>query len=600
MTESWGDWSRTHRCGALRAEDAGSEVLLAGWVHSRRDHGGVLFIDLRDREGITQVVFSPEADAALHERAAHLRGEWVIGVRGRVRPRPPGTVNPKLPTGAVEVLASELRVLNPSATPPFPIEDQVTADESIRLRHRYLDLRRPSMAKNLVFRSRVVSFMRSFLTERGFLEVETPFLTKSTPEGARDYLVPSRVNLGQFYALPQSPQLFKQLLMVAGVDRYYQVARCFRDEDLRADRQPEFTQLDLEMSFVRREEIFELIETMLGGIFAGILGKPIALPLPQLTYAESLLRYGVDNPDTRFGLEIRECTDLARGCGFQVFAKAAAEGQVVRALCAPKLAESLSRKHFDELTEFVRLFGAKGLAWVKVEAAGWAGPIAKFFSAGDQTAFNERCGAGPGDVLLFLADREKVVCEGLGRLRLELARRFSLIPPGLFNLLWITDFPLLEYNEDEKRLDAKHHPFTAPMDEDLPLLETDPLQVRAKAYDIVLNGQEIGGGSLRIYQPELQRQMFRTLNIADEDAELKFGFLLEAFQYGAPPHGGLALGLDRLMAILVGAESIREVIAFPKTQKATCPLTGAPSTVELKQLRELHLKTDLLPPKSAG
>jgi aspartyl-tRNA synthetase len=558
----------------------------------------VLFIDLRDREGITQVVFSPEADAALHERATQLRGEWVIGVRGRVRPRPEGTVNPKIPTGAIEVLALELRVLNPSATPPFPIEDQVTADESIRLRHRYLDLRRPSMARNLVFRSRVVSFMRSFLTERGFLEVETPFLTKSTPEGARDYLVPSRVNPGQFYALPQSPQLFKQLLMVAGVDRYYQVARCFRDEDLRADRQPEFTQLDLEMSFVRREEIFELIEGMLGGVFAGILGKPIPLPLPQMTYAESLLRYGVDNPDTRFGLEIRECTDLARGCGFQVFAKAAAEGQVVRAICAPQLAESLSRKHFDELTEFVRLFGAKGLAWVKVETGGWAGPIAKFFSAGDQTAINERCGAVAGDALLFLADREKVVCEGLGRLRLELARRFNLIPKGLYNLLWITDFPLLEYNEDEKRLDAKHHPFTAPMDEDLPLLDTDPLQVRAKAYDIVLNGQEIGGGSLRIYQPELQRQMFRTLNIADEDAEVKFGFLLEAFQYGAPPHGGLALGLDRLLAILAGAESIREVIAFPKTQKATCPLTGAPSQVEFKQLRELHLKTDMIAPKA--
>ena len=597
MTESWGEWSRTHRCGELRAEDADREVLLAGWVHSRRDHGGVLFIDLRDREGLTQVVFSPEADPALHEQATHLRGEWVIGVRGRVRPRPEGTVNAKIPTGAIEVLASELRVLNPSATPPFPIEDQVTADESIRLRYRYLDLRRPSMARNLVFRSRVVSHMRSFLTERGFLEVETPFLTKSTPEGARDYLVPSRVNLGQFYALPQSPQLFKQLLMVAGVDRYYQVARCFRDEDLRADRQPEFTQLDLEMSFVRREEIFELIETMLGGVFSGILGKPLALPLPQMTYAKSLLRYKVDNPNTRFGLEIRECTDLERGCGFQVFSKAAAEGQVVRAVCAPKLAESLSRKHFDELTEFVRLFGAKGLAWVKVEAAGWAGPIAKFFSAGDQAAINERCGAGPGDALLFLADREKVVCEGLGRLRLELARRFNLIPPGLFNMLWITDFPLLEYNEDEKRLDAKHHPFTAPMDEDLALLDTDPLQVRAKAYDIVLNGQEIGGGSLRIYQPELQRQMFRTLNIADEDAEAKFGFLLEAFQYGAPPHGGLALGLDRLLALLVGADSIREVIAFPKTQKATCPLTGAPSQVEFKQLRELHLKTDIIAPK---
>jgi aspartyl-tRNA synthetase len=600
MTEIWGDWSRTHHCGALRAEAAGSAVLLAGWVHSRRDHGGVLFVDLRDREGITQVVFSPQSDPALHERASQLRGEWVIGVRGVVRPRPEGTVNPKLPTGAVEVLATELRVLNPSATPPFPIEDQVTADESIRLRHRYLDLRRPAMAKNLVFRSRVVSFMRSFLGERGFLEVETPFLTKSTPEGARDYLVPSRVNPGQFYALPQSPQLFKQLLMVAGVDRYYQVARCFRDEDLRADRQPEFTQLDLEMSFVRREDIVELVESMLGGVFSGIMGRPLALPLPQMTYAESLLRYGVDNPDTRFGLEIRECTDLARGCGFQVFSKVAAEGGVVRGICAPKLAEGLSRKHLDELTEYVRMFGAKGLAWVKVEAAGWAGPIAKFFSAGDQAAINERCGAAPGDALLFLADREKVVCEGLGRLRLELARRFELIPKGLFNLLWITDFPLLEYNEDEKRLEAKHHPFTAPMDEDLALLETDPLQVRAKAYDIVLNGQEIGGGSLRIYQPELQRQMFRTLNIADEDAEVKFGFLLEAFQYGAPPHGGLALGLDRLLAILAGADSIREVIAFPKTQKATCPLTGAPSNVEPRQLRDLHLKTDVIAPRGGA
>jgi aspartyl-tRNA synthetase len=423
-------------------------------------------------------------------------------------------------------------------------------------------------------------------------------LTKSTPEGARDYLVPSRVNPGQFYALPQSPQLFKQLLMVAGVDRYYQVARCFRDEDLRADRQPEFTQLDLELSFVRREDIVELIEAMLGGVFADILGRPLALPLPQLTYAESLLRYGVDNPDTRFGLEIRECTDLARGCGFQVFSKVAGEGGVVRGVCAPRLAEALSRKHLDELTEYVRLFGAKGLAWVKVEEGGWAGAIAKFFSAGDQAAINERCGAAPGDAILFLADREKTVCEGLGRLRLELARRFELVPKGLMNLLWITDFPLLEYNEDEKRLEAKHHPFTAPMDEDLSLLETDPLQVRAKAYDIVLNGQEIGGGSLRIYQPELQRRMFRALNIPDDEAEVKFGFLLEAFQYGAPPHGGIALGLDRLLAILAGADSIREVIAFPKTQKATCPLTGAPSTVELRQLRELHLKTDVLPPKS--
>jgi aspartyl-tRNA synthetase len=598
MTEAWGDWTRTNHCGALRADAVGGEVILAGWVHSRRDHGGVIFVDLRDREGITQVVFNPAADAALHARAGDLRSEWVIGVRGAVRPRPDGTVNPKLPTGEIEVLATELRVLNPSATPPFPIEDQVSADEQLRLRHRYLDLRRPAMAKNLIFRHRVVQFMRSHLSERGFLEVETPFLTRSTPEGARDYLVPSRVNPGMFYALPQSPQLFKQLLMVSGVDRYYQVARCFRDEDLRADRQPEFTQLDLELSFVREEEIYALVEEMLAGVFAGILGRPVARPFPRLTYAESMLRYGVDNPDTRFGLEIRDCTDLAASCGFQVFAKAAAAGHPVRAVCAAGLGEALSRKHFDELTEFVKLFGAKGLAWVKVEAAGWGGPIAKFFAAEQQAAFNERCGAAPGDVLLFLADREKVVCEGLGRLRLELARRFDLIPRGLFNLLWVTDFPLFEYNEEEKRLDAKHHPFTAPADEDLALLETEPLRVRAKAYDIVLNGQEIGGGSLRIFQPDVQRRMFRALNIADEEAEAKFGFLLEAFQYGAPPHGGLALGLDRLLAILAGADSIREVIAFPKTQKATCPLTGAPATVDQKQLRELHIKSAVLAPKA--
>ncbi len=597
MTESWGEWARTHDCGGLRAADTGSEVVLAGWVASRRDHGGVIFLDLRDRGGITQVVFSPEADAELHGRAGEVRGEWVLGVRGTVRMRPEGTANPKLPTGEIEVLAHELRVLNPSATPPFPVEDQVTADEALRLRHRYLDLRRPAMTRNLVFRHRVVQQMRSHLSERGFIEVETPFLTKSTPEGARDYLVPSRVNAGMFYALPQSPQLFKQLLMVAGVDRYYQVARCFRDEDLRADRQPEFTQLDLELSFVRRDEIFEIVEEMLAGIVEGILGRRFPRPLPRLGYAECMMRFGVDNPDTRFGLEIVPVTDLARGCGFQVFSKTTAEGGVVRGIRAAGLGEALSRKQLDELTEFVKLFGAKGLAWVKVEEAGWAGPVAKFFSPGDQTAFGERLGAAPGDALLFVADREKTVCEALGRLRLELARRFDLVPPGLLNLLWVTDFPLFEYDEEERRLVAKHHPFTAPADEDLAQLETDPLQVRAKAYDIVLNGQEIGGGSLRIYQPELQRRMFRALNISDEDAETKFGFLLEAFQYGAPPHGGIALGIDRLLAILAGAESIREVIAFPKTQRATCILTGAPSQVERKQLRELYLTSVVPAPK---
>ncbi|MDB4285324.1 aspartate--tRNA ligase [bacterium] len=599
MIEPWGERSRTHSCGELRRDDIGHEVVLAGWMHSRRDHGGVIFIDLRDRDGITQIVFNPENDSELHRRAGDVRGEWVLSVRGAVRERPEGTVNPDLPTGEVELVAGELLVLNISRTPPFAIEDEVNADESLRLRHRYLDLRRPKMMNNLIFRHRAMQAIRDQLNAGGFIEVETPVLTKSTPEGARDYLVPSRVNPGRFFALPQSPQLFKQLLMVSGLDRYYQIVRCFRDEDLRADRQPEFTQLDVEMSFINRDGLFSLIEDLLAGLFAGLLGRELPRPVPRLTYAEAMARYGVDNPDVRFAMEIVDLTEIAAGVQFKVFSGAVASGGTVRALRGERMAEKLSRKDIDDLTELVKLFGAKGLAWVKVGAGdAWeSSPIAKFFTDEERGKINERCAAAAGDIIFFLADREKVVCEGLGRLRLDLARRFDLIPEGKMDLVWITEFPLLEYNEEEKRLEAKHHPFTAPMEEDLHLLEGEPLKVRAQAYDIVLNGEEIGGGSLRIYQTDLQRRMFSALNIAEDEAESKFGFLLEAFQYGAPPHGGIALGLDRLLAIMTGSSSIREVIAFPKTQRATCQLTGAPSSVDMRQLRDLHLKTDIPPEK---
>jgi aspartyl-tRNA synthetase len=595
VTEGWGELSRTHYCGALREDDIGSEVVLAGWMHSRRDHGGVIFIDLRDREGVAQIVFNPETDADLHQRAGDVRGEWVLAVKGLVRDRPEGTVNPKLPTGKVEVVARELIVLNESRTPPFTVEDDITVDELLRLRYRYLDLRRPVMMEKMIFRHRALQKIRLDLTTRGFIEVETPVLTKSTPEGARDYLVPSRVNAGHFYALPQSPQLFKQLLMVSGLDRYFQIVRCFRDEDLRADRQPEFTQLDMEMSFTGQEEIFVTIEEILCGLFAELMERDLPRPFPRLTYAEAMARYGVDNPDVRFAMEIVDLTEIAAGVKFKVFAGAVASGGTVRALRGEAMAEKLSRKDIDDLTDLVKLYGAKGLAWVKVgEGGAWeASPIAKFFADGEREAINGSCRAAPGDILFFLADREKVVCEGLGRLRLDLARRFDLIPPGRMDMVWVTDFPLLEYNEEEKRNDAKHHPFTAPLEEDVPLLESDPLKVRARAYDIVLNGEEIGGGSLRIHQAELQEKMFAALNIGEEEAQEKFGFLIEAFRYGAPPHGGIALGLDRLLAIMTGSSSIREVIAFPKTQRATCQLTGAPSGVDFKQLRELYLKSDV-------
>ncbi len=583
---------RTHYCGELRKEHVGRQVTLCGWVHRRRDHGGLIFIDLRDREGVIQVVFNPAVDTQTHALAHGLRGEYVIEVNGTVAARPQGTVNPNLPTGEVEIMASSLMVLSEAATPPFEVEDATNVGEALRLKHRYLDLRRPTLQRFLRLRHDAAQAVREFLNARGFLEVETPMLTKSTPEGARDYLVPSRVNPGMFYALPQSPQLFKQILMVAGFDRYYQIARCFRDEDLRADRQPEFTQVDLEMSFAAREDIWEMTEQMLKALFQQTVGVAIPTPFPRMLYAEAMSRFGTDKPDTRFEMELVDVGPLVRGAEFKVFAQALEGGGEVKGLCAAGMAGA-SRKDLDDLTELAKGFGAKGLAWMKVAAEGIESPIAKFFKPEELAALVQALGGKPGDLLLFVADKSSVVAETLGRLRIHLAERLHLIPEGRYDFLWVTDFPLLEYDEAEKRYVAMHHPFTAPMDEDLPRLESDPLKVRAKAYDIVLNGTEIGGGSIRIHRQEIQQRMFERLGIGPEEAKAKFGFLLEALQYGAPPHGGIALGFDRLVALLAGVESIRDVIAFPKTQKAVCPLTDAPSPVTRDQIKELHIKLDL-------
>ncbi len=580
-----GGWKRSHDCGSLTAADNGADVCLMGWVQYRRDHGGLIFVDLRDRAGLTQVVFSPDIAPAAHENAHILRSEYVIAIRGRVRPRPEGMLNPSMPTGEIEVVAHEWKLLNTSKTPPFPIEDRADAGENLRLANRALDLRRPRMQAALRLRHTVTQAMRRYLDEKGFVEVETPVLTKSTPEGARDFLVPSRLNPGEFYALPQSPQLFKQLLMVAGFDRYFQIVRCFRDEDLRADRQPEFTQVDLEMSFVDEEDVMTVAEGLMTAVFRAALGRELVTPFPRMTWEEAMARYGVDKPDTRFGLELHDITAHVRGSGFKLFSQA----KLVKAMRVPG-GESLTRKEIDDLTEFVRIYGAQGLAWIKIRENEWQSPIAKFLSAGEREAIARELGLEVGDIVFFQAGEPAMVNAALGNLRVHLGHQLGLVPGDSFNFLWVTQFPLFEYSEEEKRFVACHHPFTSPAEGHETLMTTDPGATRARAYDLVLNGNEVGGGSIRIHRADAQRAMFTALGFSPEAAEAQFGFLLQALEQGAPPHGGLAFGLDRLVMLLSGASSIRDVIAFPKTQKATCLLTQAPSPVSAAQLRELGLR----------
>jgi len=583
---------RTHSCGELRLGDAGREVVLMGWVQRRRDHGGLIFVDLRDRRGLTQAVFNPEINPDTHNKAGVLRDEFVLAVRGVVNPRPPEMVNPNLPTGEIEVMVSELRLLNNAKTPPFELEDyRLDISEALRLKYRYLDLRRPSVMKNILFRHHAAQVVRQFLNGQGFIEVETPILTKSTPEGARDYLVPSRVQPGQFFALPQSPQLFKQLLMIGGLDRYYQLCRCFRDEDLRADRQPEFTQIDLEMAFITEADIYQVVEGLMAALFRELLGVEAPLPFPRLTYRECLDRFGLDSPDLRFGLELQDLTDLVRDTQFRQFREVVEQGGVVKALNGPGLSR-LSRKELDEIIDLAEVYGARGLAWVKIQKDGWQSPLAKYFPESVKHAVNLRLAAREGDLILLVADAPLAACTALGQVRLHLGQKEGLIREEVHRLVWVTDFPLMEYDAGLGRWAPMHHPFTAPKEEDVPLLATDPGQVRARAYDLVLNGVEIGGGSIRINRRDIQQQVFKTLGISPVEAEEKFGFLLEALEYGAPPHGGVAFGFDRLVAIFCGAKSIREVIAFPKTQKAACLVTKAPSRVDPEQLLELGLRLE--------
>ncbi len=586
------DWTKTHHCNLLGREHLDREVVLVGWVQRRRDHGGLIFVDLRDREGITQVVFDPQIDENSHDRAHVLRSEYVIAVRGKVRSRPEGMTNPKLQTGKVEVAVLELKILNTSKTPPFQIEDDLDANENVRLRHRYLDLRRPTMFRNLFLRHKAAQITRNYFSDNGFVEVETPVLTKSTPEGARDYLVPSRVNPGKFYALPQSPQIFKQLLMVAGFERYFQIVKCFRDEDLRSDRQPEFTQLDLEMSFIDEETIQDLMEEWVRRLFLETIGIEPATPFPRITYEEAVNRYGTDRPDTRFGLELVDVTDLMGASEARVFKQAVERGGKVKALRLPQ-GSTLSRKELDDLIDYVKIFGAQGMAWIKILPDGWQSPIAKFLSEEIREKLVERAGLEMGDIIFFVADQSKIVHDSLSNLRVRLAQQLDMIPPERYHFVWVTHFPLLEWDHEEKRYASVHHPFTAPLEEDIHLLDEQPDKVRSRAYDLVLNGTEIGGGSIRIHRQDVQSRVFNALGIGEREAEEKFGFLLEALQHGAPPHGGIAFGFDRLVMLLCGCPSIRDVIAFPKTQKATCLMSGAPSEADMRQLLELSIKVDM-------
>ncbi|USK53878.1 aspartate--tRNA ligase [Cytobacillus solani] len=586
-------FGRSYYCGEITEAAIGEKVILKGWVQKRRDLGGLIFIDLRDRTGIVQVVFNPETSPEALVSAERVRNEFVLDIEGVVVAREEGTVNPNLKTGHIEIKAEKITILNEAKTPPFMLDDKTDVSEDVRLKYRYLDLRRPVMFETLKMRHQVTKAMREFLDGEGFLDIETPILTKSTPEGARDYLVPSRVHPGEFYALPQSPQIFKQLLMVGGFERYYQIARCFRDEDLRADRQPEFTQVDMEMSFMSQADILHLMENMMSKIMKEVKGIDVQIPFPQMTYQEAMDRYGSDKPDTRFEMELTDLSEIVKDSSFKVFAGAVSSGGQVKAINVKNGAGKYSRKDIDALTEFVSVYGAKGLAWLKAEEDGLKGPISKFVTEEEQNAIKTALSVEAGDLLLFVADKTSVVADALGALRIKLGKELELIDQSKFNFLWVTDWPLLEYAEEEGRYYAAHHPFTMPAREDLALLDSDPSQVRAQAYDLVLNGYELGGGSLRIFEREVQEKMFNVLGFSKEEAYEQFGFLMDAFEYGTPPHGGIALGLDRLVMILAGRTNLRDTIAFPKTASASCVLTEAPGEVSESQLDDLHLKLNL-------
>ncbi len=592
MGELLEGWKRTGLCAGFTESDIGSSVTLMGWANTRRDLGALIFIDLRDRSGIMQVVFDASDFKGDFSEVESIRSEFVLAVRGTIVKRSEETVNPKLPTGTIEVKVAELKILSAAQTPPFEIEDNTKVREELRLKHRYLDLRRPEMQSNLMLRNKMSITARKFLDENGFMEIETPMLIKSTPEGARDYLVPSRVHPGEFFALPQSPQIYKQLLMVSGFDRYYQIVKCFRDEDLRADRQPEFTQIDMEMSFVEENDVIGLNERLIKRIFKDVMDVEIEIPLRRFTYRESMDRFGTDKPDTRFGLELKDLSDIVAKSEFKVFSGVVAKGGSVRAINAKGCANILARREIDALVEFVKIYGAKGMAWISIREDGLNSPITKFMTEEEISAIMQRMDGQVGDIIFFVGDKNKVVFDSLGNLRLKLAEKLSLIKEGTFDLLWVTEFPLVEYNEDEKRYVAMHHPFTMPMDEDIEHLQSAPEKVRAKAYDIVLNGTEIGGGSIRIHSSELQEKMFEATGFSRERAWDQFGYMMEAFKYGTPPHGGLAYGLDRLAMILAGRASIRDMIAFPKVQNASDLMSQAPSPVDRAQLKELHIKLD--------
>ena len=581
---------RTHKCGKIRSDNIGEEVVVSGWVQKRRDHGGLIFIDIRDRSGIVQTVFNPD-NQNIFEEAENLRAEYVVSVKANVRKRPEGNINPEMKTGEIELEVKDLEILDEAETPPFHVENSADVSDDLRLKYRYIDLRRPFMKKIIKMRHKAMKITRDYLVDNDFWEIETPILTKSTPEGARDYLVPSRVKEGKFFALPQSPQLFKQLLMMSGMERYFQIARCFRDEDLRANRQPEFTQIDLEMSFVEKEDIFEVVEGLVKNIFE-IADIKVPTEIKEMSYYEAIEKYGSDKPDLRFGMTLKDISDIVKDSDFNIFSGTVKNGGQVKGITVKNGAD-LSRSQIDNYTDYVKEFEAKGLAWIALKNNEIKSPIAKFLSEEEIDQIIEKMGAESGDLMLFVADSKKVVANSLGNLRLKVAEDFDMIPEDKYEFIWIVDFPLFEYDEKEDSLKPQHHPFTAPRDEDIELLSTDPKKVRSDAYDLVLNGEELGGGSIRIHDTEVQQKVFNALEMSEEEAEEKFGFLLEAFKYGTPPHGGIAFGFDRMLQIMSGADSIRDVIAFPKTQSATSPLTNAPSSVSKEQLEELKIKLDI-------